>query len=312
MTSISVVIPVYNSQDSIGQVVDGLVDALPSVADRYEIILVEDASADQSWQTIEKKIQEYDCVHGYQLMRNYGQHNALLCGIRKARYEIIVTMDDDLQHPIDKLELLLSELDKGYDVVYGSPQKERHSFLRNIASQMTKFVLQRAMGAEIAQNISAYRVFRTEIRRAFADYHGPNVNIDVLLTWGARRFSAVTVPHKPREIGQSNYTLSKLITHAFNMMTGFSSLPLRLASLLGFLMTLFGGLLLFYVIVIRVIVFGYDVPGFTFLASIIAIFSGAQMFTIGVIGEYLARMHFRLMDKPTYVIRESQDSSGNL
>lgn len=103
----------------------------------------------------------------------------------------------------------------------------------------------------------------------------------------------------------SNYTFSKLVTHTLNMMTGFSALPLHLANWLGFAMTLFGVILLFYLIVVRIIIFGYDVPGFTFLATIIVIFSGAQLFTLGIIGEYLARMHFRLMDKPSYVVREN-------
>lgn len=309
MPSISVIIPVYNSANVVHLVVESLAQVLPTLTSSYEAILVEDGSPDNSWETVSRLTQQYDWVRGIRMMRNYGQHNALLCGIREARYEVIVTMDDDNQHPTEELPRMIAELTPDVDVVYGSPQEERHGLLRDMASQVTKLVLQNAMGAETARNISAYRVFRTVLRQAFVNFHGPNVNLDVLLTWATRRFKRLTVPHRKREIGKSNYTLRKLITHTFNMVTGFSTLPLQIASLLGFVLTLFGFLLLFYIIIIRVLIFQYDVPGFTFLASMISLFAGTQLFILGIIGEYLARMHFRLMDKPPYVVRETSQQT---
>ena len=159
------------------------------------------------------------------------------------------------------------------------------------------------MGVDTARHVSALRVFRTQVRDAFASYAGPFVSIDVLLTWGTTRFSAVTVRHDPRTIGVSNYTLRKLITHALNMMTGFSVLPLQLASLMGFGLAAFSVVVLIWVLG-RYLIEGTPLPGFPFLASIIGIFSGAQLLALGIIGEYLARMHFRVMDKPSYVVRE--------
>lgn len=307
--SLSIVIPCYHSQDSVGLVVDRLAEVLPSLTERYEVILVEDGSTDNTWGSIEACARRYPWVRGFRLMRNFGQHNALLCGLRQVRHDLVVTMDDDLQHPPEALALMLAALDD-YDVVYGSPQRERHGLLRDLASQVTKWVLQNAMGADTAQNISAYRLFRAQVCQAFLHYNGPYVNLDVLLTWGTKRFTRVTVEHRKRTIGQSNYTLSKLITHTFNMLTGFSTFPLQLASLLGFILTLLGALLLFYILVIRLILFGdYVVPGFTFLASILTIFAGAQMFTLGIVGEYLARMHFRLMDKPSFVLRQTTEQA---
>jgi len=163
--------------------------------------------------------------------------------------------------------------------------------------------LQSAMGSETARVVSAWRVFRTQLRDAFADYHGPFVSVDVLLTWGTTNFGSVRVRYDPRTIGKSNYNFRKLVRHAMNMMTGFSVLPLQLASIIGFFFTLFGIGVLVYVLG-RYFISGTSVAGFPFLASIIAIFSGAQLFALGIIGEYLARMHFRTMDKPTYTIRE--------
>jgi hypothetical protein len=159
------------------------------------------------------------------------------------------------------------------------------------------------MGSETARNVSAFRVFRGRVSDAFSQYQGPYVSIDVLLTWGTTRFTSVTVKHDERLKGKSQYTFRKLITHALNMLTGFSTVPLRFASLLGFFFTFFGLLVLIWVIG-RFLIEGGSVPGFPFLASIFVIFSGAQLFALGIIGEYLARMHFRLMDRPAYTIRE--------
>jgi len=214
-----------------------------------------------------------------------------------------------MQHPPEEIPRLLAPLAEGQDVVYGTPRSLPHSLLRNAASWITKLVLQKAMGAETARKVSAFRAFRTNLRGAFENYQSPFVSIDVLLTWGTRRFTAVEVEHRPRQIGRSQYTLRSLVTHALTVATGFSTLPLRLASLVGFSFTLLGLAVLAWVVG-RYLVSGGSVPGFPFLASIIAIFSGAQFFALGIIGEYLARMHARMMERPTYAIAEAIGGSA--
>jgi undecaprenyl-phosphate 4-deoxy-4-formamido-L-arabinose transferase len=303
VTEISAIVPVYRSAPGLPELHRRLTDALCDIAERYEIILVEDGGGDGSWDVIEGLAARDDHVRGIRMSRNYGQHNALLCGIREAKYATIVTLDDDLQNPPEEIGKLIAVLDDGADVVYGTPMNEQHGFLRDQSSRITKLALQSAMGAETARNVSAFRAFRTRIRDAFETYRGPYVSIDVLLTWGTTRFSHIPVRHEPRQIGKSTYTVRKLVTHAFNMMTGFSTLPLQVASLIGFVFTLFGFGILVYVL-ISYLTNGAVVPGFAFLASLIAIFSGAQLFALGIIGEYLARMHFRAMDRPTYLVRE--------
>ena len=311
MPTISVVIPVYRSEKSIGILVKQLADTLPTITDEFEVILVEDNGEDGSWVVIQELSTKYKWVRGFKLTRNFGQHNALLCGVRAARYEFTVTMDDDLQHPANGIADLVELVISGFDVAYGTPARQRHSLLRNIASLVTKWVLQGAMGAETARSISAFRAFRTSLRDSFAEFRGPQVNIDVLLTWGTTRFVASPMPHARRTIGASNYTFGKLVAHTFNMVTGFSTLPLRFASTLGLLMTVFGFVMLVYLLLSQVFAFQFVVPGFTFTASLISIFAGAQMFTLGIIGEYLARMHLRAMDKPAYIVRQSTESAMN-
>jgi len=299
---VSVVVPVYNSAQFLPKLVEELETALLTCCSRYELILVNDASKDQSWEVICELSNEHPWIHGFNLMRNVGQHNALLCGIRAAKFATIVTIDDDLQNPPSEIHKLLGKLDEGLDVVYGVPAEEQHNFLRNMASRVTKLVLQNAMGAEIATNISAFRAFRTSVRQSFQNYRGPFVCIDVLLTWGTTRFGALRVSHSPRRDGESGYSLRSLIVHALNMMTGFSVIPLQIASIVGFIFTIFG-LVTFGYVISSYLLRGSPVAGFPFLASIIAIFSGAQLFALGIMGEYLARMYFRLMDKPPYTVR---------
>lgn len=303
LQSVSVVIPVYNSEAILPELVTRLERVLSNLQVPHEIVCVNDGSRDRSWVVLCDLAASRPKITALNLMRNYGQHNALLAGIRAARYEVIVTMDDDLQHPPEQISTLLAKLDEGWDVVYGKPETERHGLWRDVASQITKLVLRGAMGSRIAQDISAFRAIRSTLRQAFDRYRGPFVSIDVLLTWGTDRFASVRVPHDYRRSGSSNYGFRKLITYALNLMTGFSTLPLQVASLVGFAFTFVGVVLLSYVIG-RYLVEGGSVPGFPFLASVIIIFSGAQLFALGIMGEYLARMHFRAMDRPAYAIRE--------
>src|SRR4029077_9583652 len=161
--------PVYNSEASLPELISRLGPVLRSSTTAAELLLVNDASSDRSWQVIQQLASQNSWVKGISLMRNYGQHNAVLCGIRAARYDVVVTMDDDLQHPPEEIPQLLAMLSQGYDVVYGTPQKEQHGLLRDLASRLTKIALQHAMGAGTARNVSAFRAFRTTVREAFTD-----------------------------------------------------------------------------------------------------------------------------------------------
>jgi len=298
--NISVVIPVYNGQHTIGELVERLGKVLPAVCDSFEILLVCDGSPDESWQVIEDLSARYPWVRGILLMRNYGQHNALLCGVRAARHEIIVTMDDDLQHPPEEIPVLVAKLAEGFDVVFGVPKKMPHSWWRNLTSSLIKNVVSAVMGYQSIRDISSYRIFRTHIRQAFENYSGPDLLLDVLLTWGTNRFGTVPVEESPRTVGESNYNLAKLVTMALTLLTGYTTVPLRFASIIGFVFTLIGLIFLIYVLTTYFLL--GSIPGFSFLASAIIIFSGVQLFALGIIGEYLARIFDRSFGRPTYQV----------
>ncbi len=305
--TLSVVIPVYNGAETLPPLLERMAQVLPQAAAKFEVILVNDGSPDNSWEVICQLCQRYPWLKSIRLMRNYGQHNATLCGVRAASYDLIVTLDDDLQHPPEEIPALLAKLNEGYDVVYGIPVKRPHSWWRNWFSVMTKRVLARIMGIGGIRDIGSFRAFRSRLRPAFASYQNPNIILDVLLSWGTTRFATVTVHEDERPSGKSNYNFFKLFNVAMVVLTGFSTLPLQFASLLGFAFTLFGVAIFFYVVISYLL--DGSVPGFPFLASLIALFSGIQLFALGILGEYLARIFDRSMDRPPYVIDTIDEKS---
>jgi undecaprenyl-phosphate 4-deoxy-4-formamido-L-arabinose transferase len=298
--NLSVVVPVYRGEKLVEPLVEELTKTLPSFTKKYEIILVNDGSPDNSWDVIQTLVHTQPHVKGVRLMRNYGQHNATLCGVRAAQYEITVTMDQDLQHRPEDIPILLAKIEEGYDVVYGRPKKLPQGVIRNVLTAAIKRILASAMNVPSVKNISAFRAFRTILRDAFTNFQSPTVTIDVLLSWGTTRFTSVPVDIAAAE--RSNYNFGALIKVALLVLTGYSTRPLRFASWVGFAMTLFGLSVFAYVLIVYFT--AGSLPGFPFLASIVALFSGAQLFALGIFGEYLARMFDRSMDRPTYVIHE--------
>ena len=303
-SGISVVIPVYRSEQTINELVSRVSNALKN--HEFEIILVDDDSGDGSWQEISSLSKENPNIRGIRLGRNSGQHGALLAGVRIAKFETTVTLDDDLQNPPEEIEKLTSGLKPGIDVVYGISTEIKQSFYRRLGSTLVRKFFSSALGFNSAVTMSSFRAFRTVLRDGFNTQLGPNISLDALLTWSTTRFAVAKVRHDERKIGSSHYTLRKLVRFMIDMTTGYSSLPLRLATAIGFTTIGLGFVLLLYVVG-RPLLSGGSVPGFPLLASSIIIFSGVQIFLLGVLGEYIGRMHFRVMNKPTYMIAESTD-----
>jgi glycosyltransferase involved in cell wall biosynthesis len=302
--NLSIVVPIYKGESFIEPLVAELIRTLPAFTEKYEVILVSDGSPDHSWELIQNLTPQYECVRGIRMMRNYGQHNATLCGVRAARYEVVVTLDQDLQHPPGEIPQLLAKLEEGYDVVYGAPRKLPQGFLRNMMTASIKWILAKVIGLPSVHNVSAFRAFRTHLREAFVNFQSPSLILDVLLSWGTTRFTSVPVNIAQAE--RSNYSFTMLVRTATLILIGYSTLPLRVASWIGFGMTLFGLGVFIYVLVVYFT--AGSPPGFPFLASMIALVSGAQLFALGIFGEYLARMFDRSMDRPPYVIQETTET----
>ncbi|MBK6693964.1 MAG: glycosyltransferase [Myxococcales bacterium] len=301
---VSVVIPVWNGKESLPELRARLAKALDASTAAYELLFVDDGSVDGSFALIETLARDHGTVRGISLLRNYGQHAALLAGVRHARYEIVVTMDDDLQHRPEDVPALIQALDDDdVDLVYGVSKNDEHGLFRNVASRITKASMASAVGQDMARAATAFRAFRRELRAAFEGASDPFVSLDVLLSWATTRIAVRETAMAPRKHGRSGYTFRALVRHALNMLTGYSLVPLRLVTTMGFGLALFGVIVLAFVL-IRYFVSGSTIPGFPFLASIVALFAGAQLFALGVLGEYLGRMHFRSMQRPAYAIRK--------
>jgi len=280
---------------------------LPRFAESFEIILVVDGSPDDTWDVARGLATSSGTVRALRLARNYGQSNALIAGVRAAKHEVIVTMDDDLQHAPEELPKLFGALTEDLDLVYGVAEEEEHAFGRSLASRLVKRGLSGVVGVENAKVLSALRVFRSHLVAGFDQVSGPDVSVDVVLSWTTTRVTSVTVRMDQRTHGRSNYTFRSLVKHAINMIMGYSTKPLRFVTGLGILIGI-AGFALFVRVLWLYFTHETTVAGFTSVASMVAIFASAQMLAIGVLGEYVGRIHSHGMGRPTYVIR---DSTGN-
>jgi undecaprenyl-phosphate 4-deoxy-4-formamido-L-arabinose transferase len=302
-TGVSIVVPTYKSPTTLTELVERT-ELLGLSA--FEIIIVDDGNNDATWEQIGLLSQTKKSVIGLRLGRNFGQHSALLAGVRKAKYSQIVTIDDDLQNPPEEIPNLLAKLVNGVDVVYGVSTQVRQNVWRRFTSRTAKAIFAKVLGFESAISISSFRAFRTQLREGFAGELGPHVSLDALLTWSTSRFSTLEVEHHARRVGKSNYSFTKLVRFMLDTATSYSTRPLRLATTIGFITTLFGLLLLVWVVGNAIFV-GDSVPGFPFLAASIAVFSGVQLVVLGILGEYLGKIHFRAMNKPTFSVSETTE-----
>ena len=302
---ISLVCPVYCSAQTLRILVDQICACLIG-AYKFEILLIDDRSPDSSWLEIVQISRENSAVRGIRLGRNVGQHGALLAGIRSARFDKIVTIDDDLQNPPSEVIKLVQTLDSNGGVVYGVSADVKQKMWRRASSIGAKQLFKKFLGFDSAVDISSFRAFETNLRDAFSGEIGPSVSIDSLLTWSTSTFCSIDVQHHPRLQGKSHYSFRKLVRFMIDTATGYSVVPLRLATTLGSIVTIFG-FVMFLWVTIRPLLTGVTVPGFPLLAASLAIFSGTQLLVLGILGEYIGKMHFRVMNKPSYVIVDSSE-----
>lgn len=299
------VIPVYRGERSIPELVERVVSVFRQEDIDGEVILVNDGSPDASWDVICRLSADNANVVGIDLMRNYGQGCALLCGIRAATKSFIVTMDDDQEDRPENIPLMLNKLAEGYDLVYATPEKRVHQPWRNFITTVYKRFLAWATGVPTLARMSACCAFRTHLRDAFADTRSPDVFLSLMLSWGTTKIASVYVPCDHRKFGQSNYNFLKLAAVAIGLITGYTTVPLRLASAAGLALTLFG--LGAFIFATLSLLLDHSLREFTFMASLVAVIGGAQLLAIGIIGEYLALMHKHAIDRPAYVIRSRID-----
>lgn len=297
---ISVVVPVYGGEKTIGTLVERTAEVMEAEGWTHEFILVCDSPRDGSWEVARELAETRPEVVSILLRRNFGQHPATLLGIRRAGGATIVTMDEDLQHDPSDLPMLIRASRADDSIAYGVADELKHAWWRNATSRTAKFIVARYLGFH-ANDVSAFRAFPASAREAFEDYRGERVAIDVLLSWAGAPVRSIRCQYQRRDEGESGYTLRKLVGYLMDLALGYSTAPLRLASWLG-IVAFFVAFAIAGYVIFNWLINGSTVPGFAFLGLTIAVFSGVQLLSLGLIGEYLGRLYFNALGKPQYLV----------
>lgn len=304
----SVIIPVYNSSRYLAELHDRLRTVMERLNSGYEVVFVNDASVDASLSVL-RQLQERDPkVVVIDLMRNFGQHNAVVCGLSRAAGELIITMDDDLQHPPEEIPKLIAAMETAdVDVVIGRYIEKHHAWFRNLGSAFVKRLSWYTLGVPTHLKLNSFRLLKKSVAQAVVDFAGPNPRIGLILFQITRRIVNVDVEHQPRRGSRTNYSAHRLISAAIDNVVNYSALPLRLMAYGGLATSAAAAVLTIYYLV-RYLDGDIRVVGFTTLVIVLLFFMGMTMCAFGIVGEYLMRLIWAAEQRPSFVIRETYGS----
>ncbi|MBQ9143064.1 MAG: glycosyltransferase family 2 protein [Lachnospiraceae bacterium] len=307
MKKVSFVIPCYRSENTIGRVVAELEETMKrqelAASYEFEIILINDCSPDNTLGTIKKLCAEKPYVKGIAFARNFGQHAALMAGLRQSTGDYVVCLDDDGQTPADEVDKLLAKLEEGFDAVYAKYEHKQHSGFRNMGSKVNELMLRVMLEKPKELYVSSYFAVKRFVVEDMIRYENSYPYVIGLVLRATKNITNVVVNHREREEGASGYTLKKLLGLWFNGFTAFSVKPLRIATCIGGFSAAAGFLYGFYTIIKKFV--NPDVPlGFSSTMAAIVFFGGMIMLMLGMIGEYIGRIYISMNNSPQYVIRE--------
>jgi glycosyltransferase involved in cell wall biosynthesis len=302
---VSIVVPVYGSEAILPHLVDRVQSAMRAshAPVSYELILVNDVSPDGSWEVIKRLSAQYAFVKGICLTKNVGQHNATMAGLRHVKGEIVVIMDDDLQHPPEAILSLIDAIRADYDVCYTKYTNRQHEIWKKIGSWFNDRVATLLLKKPRGLYLSSFKALHRRIADEIIKYDGPYAYVDGLILDITRRITVVAIQHQQRFIGEGNYDLRRSLSLWLKMATSFSVFPLRLATALGLLMTAISAIAV-TTIVVRKLLHPELQAGWASLIATILFVGGIQTFCLGMLGEYLGRAYLKLNKKPQFVVRE--------
>ena len=315
LKKVSFVIPCYNSSKTIEKVIEEIKDTMKQLAKyEYEIILVNDCSQDNTFEVIEELCRKNKNICGINLAKNFGQHGALMAGFHQVTGDILVCLDDDGQTPADEVGKLLDKIEAGDDVVYASYAHKKHSLFRNFGSYVNELMAQFLLGKPKDLYVSSYFAARRFVVKEMLKYENAYPYVIGLVLRTTKKISNVPVNHREREIGQSGYTLAKLLGLWFNGFTAFSTKPLRIATIGGTAFAMVGFLYGIYTVIKKFV--NPAVPvGFSSMMSALMFIGGVMMLMLGLIGEYIGRMYICMNNAPQFVVRdiiEITEDEGNV
>jgi undecaprenyl-phosphate 4-deoxy-4-formamido-L-arabinose transferase len=304
---LSIVIPVYNSERIVPELVRRIAQAMVC---EYELILVNDGSADRSWQMIEQACDAYPAARGINLRINTGQHNAIMAGLRAASGALIVVMDDDLQHAPEDIGKLQAKIAEGYDVCYAAFRRPQHALWKTAGSAFRDLTVHALLGLPRGIRISSFKAMTADIAREITRYQGPFPYVDGLALMVTRNVANVELDHHARLDGRGHYTLRQSLSLWAKVAMNFSVVPLRVAAWAGLSFAALGFLYAIYLIVQQLVFERVDVPGWASLLVAILVVGGVQLLALGAIGEYLGRAYLHMTAKPQYVIKSRKGFDG--
>ncbi len=309
---VSFVIPCYCSEQTIGKVVEEINDAMRAMPQyQHEIILVNDASPDDTFGAIRRLCEGQNNICGVNLAKNFGQHAALMAGFRYVRGDIIVCLDDDGQTPAAEAGKLLAGIEEGADVVYAKYAHKQHSGFRNFGSKVNEWMARALLDKPKEISVSSYFAAKRFVIEEILRYRNPYPYVIGLVLRTTKKIVNVDVTHRAREVGTSGYTVGKLLALWFNGFTAFSVKPLRIATVIGMAFACIGFLYGIYTI-IKKFVNPDVVIGFSAMMSATVFFGGVILLVLGIIGEYIGRIYISLNNSPQYVVRESIDERDSV
>lgn len=300
---LSIVVPVYTSAPILPVLVERVASEMRNegLEGEFELLLVNDASPDDSWNVIQSLAARYGFVKGISLRRNSGQHNAVMAGLNHISGDAVVIMDDDLQHPPEAIGEMLRALTDDYDVCYTRYRNRQHARWKKLGSQFNDWVATRLLDKPKGLYLSSFKAMRAEIAREIVKYDGPYAYVDGLILDVTRSITVVEIEHQARHAGESNYSFRRLFSLWLKMATSFSVFPLRLATYTGFVLAALS-LLMIIVIVVEKLLHPELPRGWASLIATVLFIGGMQTLFIGLIGEYLGRTYLKLNGKPQFVI----------
>ncbi len=298
---ISVIIPVFNAEDCLAMTVDKISGAIRSMNITYEIILIDDASSDASWKTIKKIKSKNNNVKAIRFNKNYGQHNALLCGLKSVTGKYIVTMDDDLEQNPEDIKVLYTRIkSENLDLIYGTPVNSKKNIFRKLVTKIYKRISQ--VENKKAGEGSPFRIFTQGLKDKLLNHDGSLFFLDEIVLWYTDNIVYENVIFQKSVKASSNYSLGSLFTLSLRVLSLSSTMPLKLVRVLGLYMSTFSILLGTYFFIRK---FTQNVPmGYTSLMVVILLSTGIITFSLGIIGEYLGNLISLSNKKPSYSIRE--------
>lgn len=304
---ISVIIPVYNSEQTITRVVTELSENLKTNYE-YEIILINDGSVDNSQNVCEELVANNDKVSLYTLSKNFGEHNAIIAGLNYSKGDHAIIVEDDFQNPIESILKMIeygNDNKDNYDVVYASYLKKKYNFFKNLTSKFNDFCANIILKKPSKIYLSSQKMLNRFLINEIIKNKSPYVYIDGLIFGITDKIGSIELEHNERKVGNSGYTYTKLIRLWLSMFTGFSLLPLRVSTIFGIILSSFGFLYAIFTVIDKIFYNNYP-SGYPSIIIIILIFSGAILMALGILGEYIGRVFLSLNQKPQFIIRKNK------